>query len=105
MSRTGIAVESGTGDETDGNSMSRVEKRLERALEETGGDGDGEEEEGADGWEEGCTGMAPLLAGPDSERRTSAKMRPFRRNGNMRGVDVNSCVVGQKGVKECTGRR
>ena len=44
MPRTGMAVERGTGDEPDGNSMSRVEKRLERAQEETGGDGDGEEE-------------------------------------------------------------
>ena len=34
----------------------RVEKRLERAQEETGGEGDGEEEEGAGGREEGCIG-------------------------------------------------
>ena len=48
-----MAVERGTGDELDGNSMSRAEKRLERAQEETGGDRDGEEEEEAGGWEEG----------------------------------------------------
>ena len=60
MPLTGMAVESGTGEEVDGNSMSRVEKRLEKRQEETGGDGDGEEEEGAVGWEEGCTGAATL---------------------------------------------
>ena len=47
MPRIRRAVERGTGDEPDGNSMSRAEKRLESAQEETGGDGDGEEEEGA----------------------------------------------------------
>ena len=57
---TGMAVERGTGDEPDGNLMLRAEKRLERAQEETGDDEDGEEEEGAGGWEEGCTGAAPL---------------------------------------------
>ena len=44
-------MERGIGDEPDGNSMSREEKRLERAQEETGSDGDGEEEEGVGGWE------------------------------------------------------
>ena len=60
MSRTGMTVERGTGGETDGNSMLRAENRLERAQEEIGGEGDGEEEEGAGGWEEGCIGEAPL---------------------------------------------
>ena len=49
MPRKGMAVERGTGDEPDGNLMSRAEKRLERAQEETGGNEDGEEEEGAGG--------------------------------------------------------
>ena len=73
MPRTGMTVERGTRDEL--NSMSRVEKRLEKAKVENGG----EEEKGAGGREEGCIGVAALWAGPDSERRTSAKVRPFRR--------------------------
>ena len=47
--RTGMVVERGTGDEPDGNSMSTAETQLERGQEETGGDGDGEEEEQVDG--------------------------------------------------------
>ena len=42
MPRIGMAVERGTRDELDGNSMSRAEKWLERAQEETGVEGDGE---------------------------------------------------------------
>ena len=53
MFRTGIAAR-GTGDDPDRNSMSRVEKWLERAQEEIGGEGDAEEEEGAGRREEGC---------------------------------------------------
>ena len=60
MPRTGMAVGAGTGDEPDGNSISRAEKRLERAQEEIGGEEDGVEEEGAGGREEGCIGAAPL---------------------------------------------
>ena len=52
MLRRGKAVERGTGDELEGNSMSRAEKRLERA-QEIGGEGDGNEEEGAGELEEG----------------------------------------------------
>ena len=73
----------GAGDGPDGNSISRAEKRLERAQEEIGGEGDGVEEEGASGREEGCMGAAPPGVGPESERRTSAKVRPFRR-GRLR---------------------
>ena len=58
MLRTGMVVERGTGDEPDGNSMSRTEKRLERAQEDAEGDGDGEEKEREGRWEEGCTGVA-----------------------------------------------
>ena len=57
---TGMAVERGTGDEPDGNLMLRAEKRLERAQEETKGEGNGEEEEDAGRWEEGCSGVASL---------------------------------------------
>ena len=70
MPRTGMAMERGKGDESDGNSMSRAEKRLEKAQEEIG-------DEGAGGREEGC------IAGASSESRTSAKVRPFRR-GRLR---------------------
>ena len=59
MPRTGLAVERGTGDEPEGNSMSRAEKRLERTQEEIGSEGDGEEEERAGGREEGCIGAEP----------------------------------------------
>ena len=75
----------GDGDELDGNSMPRTEKRLERAQVENGGKGYGEEEEGAGEREEGCTGVALLWVEPDSQRRTSAKVRPFRR---LRGLTV-----------------
>ena len=49
MPRAGMALERGTEDEPNGNSRSRAEKRLDRVQEEIGGDGDGEEEEGAGG--------------------------------------------------------
>ena len=58
LPHTVMAVEHGTGEELDGNSMSRAEKRLEREQEETG---DGEEEEGTGGWEGGCSGAAAAL--------------------------------------------
>ena len=60
MPRTGMAVECLTGDELDGNSMSRAEKWLERAQVESGGEGDGEEEEGAGEREDCYTGASPL---------------------------------------------
>ena len=60
FAHTGMAVERGTGDELDGNLISRVQKRLERAQVETGGEGHSEEKEGASGREESCTGAAPL---------------------------------------------
>ena len=39
--------------------MSRVEKRLERRRKRSGGEGDGEEEDGVGGREEGCNGVEP----------------------------------------------
>ena len=45
LSRIGRAVDDGTGDKLGGNSMSRAEKLLERAQEETEGEGDGKENE------------------------------------------------------------
>ena len=74
MPRTGMVGKRITGDEPDGNSTSMEEKRLERAQEEIGGEGECEEEEGAGGRKEGCIG---------ADRRTSAKVRPFRR-GRLR---------------------
>ena len=59
LRRTGMAMKRGTGDETDGNSISRAEKRLERVYGEIGGEGDSEEEEGSGGREEGCIGAEP----------------------------------------------
>ena len=46
------------GDGPEGKSISRAEKRLESAQEETGGEGD-DAEEGADGREEGVIGAVP----------------------------------------------
>ena len=66
-----MVVGRGTGDEPDGNSISRAE--------EIGDEGDGVEEEGAGGREEGYIGAAAPRAWPDSERMTSANVRPFRR--------------------------
>ena len=60
MSCAGMAVGRVTGDELDGNSISRAEKLLERSQDEIGGDGEGVEEEGAGGREEGCIGVASL---------------------------------------------
>ena len=48
-----------TGDGLERNSISRAEKRLERA-QEIMGERDDVEEEGAGGWEEGCIGALPL---------------------------------------------
>ena len=48
-----------TGDELGGKSELRVEKRLERAQEETGGRGSRAEKEGAGGREEGRSGAVP----------------------------------------------
>ena len=55
---TKMAIGCGTGDEPDGNLISRAEKRLEGAQEEIRGERDGVEEEGAGGWEEGCIRVA-----------------------------------------------
>ena len=68
----------GTRDGPDEKPIARVEKRLERAQEEIGGEGNGVEG-GTCGREEDCIGAVPLRAGPDSERRKSAKLWPFRR--------------------------
>ena len=56
MPHRGRVVERGTGDESDGNSMSKEEKWLKRAQEDTAGEGDGEEMKDAGGREEGCMG-------------------------------------------------
>ena len=50
----------GTGDEQDGNLISRVEKRFERAQEEIGGEGNGVEEEEAGERDEESIGAASL---------------------------------------------
>ena len=59
MLLTGMAMGRGTGDEPDGNSISRAEKWLERAQVKIGDERDGVEEEGAGGRKEGCIRAAP----------------------------------------------
>ena len=57
MPRDGMAVGRGTGGLPEGKPISRTEKRLERAQEETRDEGDSAKE-GADGREEGVIGAA-----------------------------------------------
>ena len=53
----------GIGDGPEENSISRAEKRLERAQEQIMGEGDGVGEKGAGGREEGCIGAEDISEG------------------------------------------
>ena len=62
LPRGGKSEGDGTGEKWEGRSESRMEKRWERAQEETGGRGGFTREEGAGGREEGRVGAGPYCA-------------------------------------------